>query len=359
MPRNRKPSKGPSPKAAAATSATAKQLKQLFDRIDVNNDKELDAHELLTAASILGLDHLEAVDIARMMQEADLDGDGSLDYYEFSSIMTSAQEENTAWGKAGRSARLLKGIDDGLLHVHDLVHKSGSKNEDGENVPSWFHRLVSSLVGDAVTGMISAVFCFYITRAIYCVYGRHYYEYMDEYYYEYRCQYPDDWVSGLFFLGILLAVNALFWLVLGSRSQRHVGHLFFNLKCQNKTGQMVTSFSGLVVYQLPLHCLLASLYWLLLTQRYAGLSISFYVPPQLAFLMGYVAFCLFGKNWCFDKLTGTYITTTPVPKEIKDAAKMAGNMTSKIVHNENVQRYATREGMRWCCALCWRTALSH
>ena len=44
---------------------TAKELKQLFDRIDVSGDQEIDAHELLSAASILGLDHIEAVDIAR------------------------------------------------------------------------------------------------------------------------------------------------------------------------------------------------------------------------------------------------------------------------------------------------------
>ena len=32
----------------------------------------------------------------------------------------------------------------------------------------------------------------------------------------------------------------------------------------------------------------------------------------------------------------------------------AGSVGSSVVHNEHVQRYATREGMRWCCSFLCR-----
>ena len=53
------------------------------------------------------------------------------------------------WAKAGRGARLLKGIDEGLVNIHGLVQKSWSTNEEGENIPYFFHRfsLLSDVVG--------------------------------------------------------------------------------------------------------------------------------------------------------------------------------------------------------------------
>ena len=63
------------------------------------------------------------------MQEADLDGDGTLDYAEFSTIINQAHDANSVWAKAGRGARLLKGIDEGLVNIHGLVQKSWSTNE--------------------------------------------------------------------------------------------------------------------------------------------------------------------------------------------------------------------------------------
>ena len=117
-------------------------MKELFDRIDINGNKEIDCHELLQATFILRLDNLDVVDIAQMIQEADLDGNGTLDFYEFATVMEHCTKKNSDWQRAGRAARLFKGIDQGLVHVHELVNQSSVKNEDGDT----FQRIIAFLV---------------------------------------------------------------------------------------------------------------------------------------------------------------------------------------------------------------------
>ena len=74
----------------------------------------------------------------------------------------------------------------------------------------------------------------------------------------------------------------------------------------------------------------------ILNNPFFGLFLYFLVRPVL-----------------MDTLTGTYQATSAS----NDAAALAETMTSKLVHNDHVQRYATKEGMRFCCNLFLREFL--
>ena len=146
MPTKRSSSKKKKKTTPKSQPIGKEKMKELFDRIDIDGNKEIDCHELLQATFLLRLDHLDVVDIAKMIQEADLDGNGTIDFYEFATVMEHCTKKNSDWEKAGRAARLFKGLDQSLANVHKHVHQSSSKTEDGETIPI-VHRWLGDIIG--------------------------------------------------------------------------------------------------------------------------------------------------------------------------------------------------------------------
>ena len=81
----------------------------------------------------------------------------------------------------------------------------------------------------------------------------------------------------------------------------------------------------------------------ILSNPFFGLFLYFLVRPTVMLM---------------DTLTGSYQATSAafVPAS-NDAAALADTMTSKLVRNDHVQRYATKEEMRFCCNLFLREFL--
>ena len=64
------------------------ELRQAFSLFDKNNDGYIDAKELVHCTTTLG-QTLSPEEVKAFLEEADLNGDGKLDYVEFAKMMTS------------------------------------------------------------------------------------------------------------------------------------------------------------------------------------------------------------------------------------------------------------------------------
>ena len=67
------------------------ELRQAFSLFDKNNDGYIDAKELVHCTTTLG-QTLSPEEVKSFLAEADLDGDGKLNYMEFAKMMTSFDE---------------------------------------------------------------------------------------------------------------------------------------------------------------------------------------------------------------------------------------------------------------------------
>ena len=67
------------------------ELRQAFSLFDKNNDGYIDAKELVHCTTTLG-QTLSPEEVKAFLEEADLDGDGKLNYMEFAKMMTSFDE---------------------------------------------------------------------------------------------------------------------------------------------------------------------------------------------------------------------------------------------------------------------------
>jgi len=308
------------------------KMKELFDRIDIDGNNEIDCHELLQATFILRLDNLDVVDIAQMIQEADLDGNGTLDFYEFATVMEHCTKKNSDWQRAGRAARLFKGMDQGLVHVHELVNQSSVKNEDGEYIPTYY-RVLGDVLGDVGSLFFNFGICFCLNVVV----GAR----------DYNRPTP------LAYLFVLLMSNIWLIWMLKSRSQRHFGHVILNLRVKDaKSKTLVTSFWPLFTY---------SMFWqtILMVPLALDGQRDYYESQTLSEQAVLFLLALKLVDLCFcgcilDPLFGQYITTPAVSKKTKQAGVAADKMVAKVIHNEHIQRYATREGMRWCCSFLCR-----
>ena len=68
--------------------AQFQELRQAFRLFDKNNDGYIDAKELVHCTTTLG-QKLSPEEVKAFLEEADLDGDGKLNYMEFAKMMTS------------------------------------------------------------------------------------------------------------------------------------------------------------------------------------------------------------------------------------------------------------------------------
>ena len=135
--------------------------------------------------------------------------------------------------------------------------------------------------------------------------------------------------------------------MLSSRSQRHFGHVILNLRVKDATSKtFVTSFWPLFLYQIFWEAIFA----VIMINTDAPRNGQFHV---IYLVIGLKLIDLLFCGCILDPLFGQYITTPAVSKKTKQAGVAANKMVAKVIHNEHIQRYATREGMRWCCSfLC-------
>ena len=63
-------------------TAVGEELKQLFQLLDTNQDGSVDMAEMCAILSQVG-EPMSTAELAEVMREADLDGDGTLNYDEF------------------------------------------------------------------------------------------------------------------------------------------------------------------------------------------------------------------------------------------------------------------------------------
>ena len=94
-------------KAADATKVTPapteKSLKRLFKQFDQDGSGSIDAEELQEAMERLGHE-ISMRQVKKMISDADVNGDGEVDYAEFTAIMgTAASDKQSMWVKADQS----------------------------------------------------------------------------------------------------------------------------------------------------------------------------------------------------------------------------------------------------------------
>ena len=185
-----------------------------FDYIDVDGNGEIDISELMSAGHLLGLQHLDAQDFADMMEEADVDDNGTLDFEEFFDVMDKAHEENSAWSEMGAAARLVKFSDAALSDFHELTNESSDVNMKGELVPDF-----GRVLADIVNGVLNfAVVVFLLESNLVPV----------------------------FLLIVYLLFLVLPCFLLSSRAQNHLGYALFGFKLVDSTTSENVSTASLI-----------------------------------------------------------------------------------------------------------------
>merc|ERR1739848_701824 len=77
----------------------------MFTRYDVDENGTLSATEISQMLTELKI-HVSKADVTRMVEEADSDGDGQVDFKEFCTVIDLASDESD-WGKVGRNGQLI------------------------------------------------------------------------------------------------------------------------------------------------------------------------------------------------------------------------------------------------------------
>lgn len=88
-------------KVPAADDSTTSKYKEIFNSIDTNGDGMIDLIEL--AHAVRGEIHFTPYRVQQLLEEADLDGNGKIDFNEFARVMEVHKNAVDSWGMASKS----------------------------------------------------------------------------------------------------------------------------------------------------------------------------------------------------------------------------------------------------------------
>jgi len=158
----KKRSKTPSKKKKTAKQIRA-ELRLIFDEIDEDASGGIDVQELEDHASLLGFGNLTAFEISELLEEADANDDGIMDFEEFIAVVESCRGTSSAWANVGaleiavkRYNNVLAASDSLFSAVQELTAASCETDEQGRKVAGC-SRVFAVTVASSVTAIIS--FC--------------------------------------------------------------------------------------------------------------------------------------------------------------------------------------------------------
>eukprot|EP00942_MAST-04A_sp_MAST-4A-sp1_P006530 g6530.t1 len=156
-------------KSKKATKRSSKtdhvaELRKIFDMIDTDGSGSVDQAELEENAHLLGFNKLTKYEIVELLAEADLDGDGEMDFDEFTKAVAVARESGSKWRNASvlavatkRYNNVLKASDQLFSPLQSMVSASCEMDESGRRVAGC-SRIGATLV-TGVLVMIVTIIC--------------------------------------------------------------------------------------------------------------------------------------------------------------------------------------------------------
>ena len=163
MPTTKRSKSKKATKRSSKTNNVA-ELRKIFDMIDTDGSGSVDQAELEENAHLLGFNKLTKYEIAELLAEADLDGDGEMDFDEFTKAVAVARESGSKWRNASvlaiatkRYNNVLKASDQLFSPLQRMVSASCEMDESGRRVAGC-GRVGAMLVTGVLVMIVTIIF---------------------------------------------------------------------------------------------------------------------------------------------------------------------------------------------------------
>jgi|TARA_B100000795_G_scaffold252878_1_gene222734 hypothetical protein len=156
-----KPRKKKTPKQIRA------ELRLIFDEIDDDESGGIDVEELEDHAGLLGFGNLTAFEISDLFNEADTNGDGTMDFEEFCAIVENCRDTSSMWKNAGaleqatkRYNNVLAASDSLFAKIQETAAATCEQDDQGRRVAGC-SRVLAQFCVMIINGVMLTLLCFF------------------------------------------------------------------------------------------------------------------------------------------------------------------------------------------------------